>query len=100
MEYITPQVEAMKIIFSNPAIKNKLSRKFKRQIWLSFDSQYIMVWDRLGEKNRMQNAILKFLIRYPFDKKNKSRVVTLLYSLPFGNLIQRMVQQVKKPFLI
>ncbi len=90
-EYITPQVEAMELIFANPELKGKISRRFKRKIQLSFDSQYIMVWEQLGETKKMNRAILRYLFRYPFDPKNKARIVLLLYSMPLGNYFQRFV---------
>lgn len=95
-EYISPQVMAMNIIFSNHVLKGKISRKFKKKIQLSFDSQYIMVWERLGEKKKLQKAIVTYLRRYPFDIKNKARIVTLLYSLPFGSGLKQLIKRLKK----
>ncbi len=94
-EYITPQVKAMEVIFSNPDLKGKISSTFKKKIQHSFDSQYIMVWEKLGDKPKLNRAILTYLWRYPLDHKNDARVVTLLYNLPGGNLISRSVQFIK-----
>lgn len=97
-EYITPQVKAMEVIFSNPDLKGKISRAFKRKVQHSFDSQYIMVWEKLGDKPKLNRAILTYLWRYPFDRKNNARVVTLFYNLPGGIFIQRSVTFLKSIF--
>ena len=94
-EYITPQVEAMKLIFSNPLLKGKISKSFQKKIQHSFDSQYIMVWERLNDKKKLNKAILRYLFRYPFDRKNKARIVLLLYNQPYGHLIEKTVKKVK-----
>ncbi len=94
-EYITPQVKAMQIIFSNPALKGKISAAFKKQIQHAFDSQYIMVWEKLGDKSKMNGAILTYLWRYPLDPKNNARVVSLLYNLPGGKFMSSATRFIK-----
>ena len=94
-EYITPQVEAMKLIFSNPLLKGKISKSFQKKIQHSFDSQYIMVWERLNDKKKLNKAILRYLFRYPFDRKNKARIVLYLYNQPYGHFIEKTVSSVK-----
>jgi glycosyltransferase involved in cell wall biosynthesis len=94
-DYITPQVKAMKIIFSNPNLKDKISKSFQNKIQHSFDSQYIMVWERLKDKKKLNKAILRYLFRYPFDRKNKARIVLYLYNQPFGNFIEKTVKSLK-----
>ncbi len=94
-DYITPQVKAMKIIFSNPDLKSKISRSFKKKIQLSFDSQYVIIWDLLNEKKKLNKAILRYLFRYPFDRKNKARIVLYLYNQPYGQFIEKTVRRVK-----
>ena len=94
-EYITPQVKAMKIIFSNPDLKGKISNAFKKKIQHGFDSQYIMAWEKLGEKSKMNRAILTYLWRYPLDPKNKARAVSLLYNMPVGNFVGKTARFIK-----
>jgi glycosyltransferase involved in cell wall biosynthesis len=95
-EYITPQVQAMDKIFHNKALQGKISNTFKRSVQHSFDSQYVMVWEQLGETKKLRRAILRYLVRYPFDKKNKARLVLLLYNLPLGFVLQKTVQGWKR----
>lgn len=97
-EYITPQVKAMQVIFSNPDLKGKISDSFKKKIQHGFDSQYIMVWEKLGEDAKLNRAILRYLYRYPTDPKNKARLVLLLHHIPFGKYIQRATTFFKSIF--
>ena len=96
IEYITPQVVAMKMIFSNPNLKGKISKSFQKKIQHSFDHQYILIWDRLNIKRKLYKSILTYLFKYPLDNKNKSLMVLLLYNLPLGKTIKKTVSFIKK----
>jgi glycosyltransferase involved in cell wall biosynthesis len=94
-EYITPQVKAMELIFSNPDLKDEISNQFKKKVFQTLHRQYINVWKDLGEIGKMNRAILFFLYHYPLDHKNKEYFVLLLYHLPFGKYIKGTIKLFK-----
>lgn len=94
--YITPQMNAMNIIFSNPDLKNKISASFKRERFRQLRHQLINYYLSIENFAEMNKEIVKFLFLYPFDKQNKSKIVLLLYHLPGGSFIQKTVHRLKR----
>ncbi len=94
-DVVSPQIKAMKIIFENPQLKPKISANFKRQVFRSLYHQLINTYSDLGESGKMNSAIVRFILNYPFDLTNKSKLVLLLYHLPGGSVIKSLVQKSK-----
>lgn len=93
--YITPQIEAMRIIFSNPLLKNKISTSFKKQRFQNLHHQLINYYIQTKEFSKMNKEIVRFLILYPSHFQNKSKIVLLLYHLPGGNFLRKLVAKFK-----
>gem|GEM_PF-276531 len=100
-DMINPQVVAMKKIFDNPCLKEKISSAFKRQIFRSLQHRLIYHYLATAQKAKMNTEIIRYLVCYPRDKQNKSKVVLLLYNLPGGVILQKLVSGnkriIKKP---
>ena len=95
-DYVKPQIEAMHLIFNNPLLKDKISTFFKRNVFKNLRHQHINHYIKIGNFTQMQREITLFLFLYPFDKSNKIKLVTLLYSLPGGRFLKQIVAKVKK----
>lgn len=94
-DMITPQIKAMEIIFSNPALAGKISEGFKKQRIRNLRHQLINYYDRSKQFTKMNTEIIRFLLSYPCDYQNKSKIVLLLYNLPGGRLLQKLIGKLK-----
>ena len=94
-DVVTPQIKAMKIIFENPELKPKISAGLKTRIFHSLHHQLINTYYDLSEYGKMNWAIARFIVNYPFDTTNKSKMVMLLYHIPGGSIIKSLVQKLK-----
>jgi glycosyltransferase involved in cell wall biosynthesis len=93
--YILPQIHAMEVIFNHPLLKNRISESFKRDRFLNLHHQLINHYLATGEFGKMNREIIRFLFLYPDHFQNKSKLVLLLYHLPGGGLLQKVVNQLK-----
>jgi glycosyltransferase involved in cell wall biosynthesis len=80
--YIKPQLVAMEIIFNNELLKNKISSQFKRQINRDLSHQLINHYNDVNDSRRLIVEISRFLIKYPQDWQNKSKIYLLLTHFP------------------
>jgi glycosyltransferase involved in cell wall biosynthesis len=94
--YISPQIDAMDIIFNNPLIKNSISESFKKNIYKNLHHQLINHYFENKDFLKMNVEIVRYLLLYPFDFQNKSKLVLLLYHLPGGVVLQKAVGLIKK----
>lgn len=94
--YITPQIKAMRIVFSNPFLRNKISASFIKQNFQNLRHQLINHYLLTGEFLKMNKEIVRFLILYPSHFQNKSKIVLLLYHLPGGKFLQKIVGKLKQ----
>ncbi len=92
---VSPQIEAMNMIFTNPALRNKISDVFKKQKIQNLKHQLINYYLAAGEFAKMNKEIIRFLISYPSHFQNKSKIVLLLYHLPGGALLKNVVNKLK-----
>lgn len=93
--YVSPQIHAMEVIFNHPLLKNRISESFKRDRFLNLHHQLINHYLATGEFGKMNREIIRFLFLYPGHFQNKSKLVLLLYHLPGGGLLQKVVNQLK-----
>lgn len=94
-DYISPQLKAMKIIFSNPVLKNKISSSFKRYRMAKLEHLLINYYLETKQFSKMNKAIVWFLICYPNQVLNKSKVILLLYHMPGGRIVELAVKCLK-----
>jgi glycosyltransferase involved in cell wall biosynthesis len=94
--YITPQIEAMKLIFANDDLKDLISRTFKKKTFKGLRHQLINHFNNTGQYVLMNKEIICFLLLYPFARGNKTKWVLLLYHLPGGQLLKLLVQKLKR----
>lgn len=94
-DYITPQIKAMEIIFGNPKLKTAISEAFKKERRKNLIHQRIQHNFSVKNYAKMNGDILWFLWKHPRDKTSKSKLVQMLYHLPGGGLIQKLVKFLK-----
>lgn len=80
--YISPQLVAMELIFNNALIKNKLSNEFKREIIRNLSHQLINFYHESHDSKKLIVEVSRFLLKYPRDWQNKSKIYLLLCHLP------------------
>jgi glycosyltransferase involved in cell wall biosynthesis len=85
--YISPQLVAMELIFNNALIKNKLSTEFKREIIRNLRHQLINFYYESNESKKLIVEVSRFLLKYPRDWQNKSKIFMLLQHLPITKQI-------------
>ncbi len=85
--YISPQLVAMELIFSNELIKNNISNQFKREITRNLRHQLINFYHESNESKKLIVEVSRFLLKYPRDWQNKSKIFMLLNHLPITKQI-------------
>lgn len=87
IDYISPQLVATELIFNNTLIKNKLSTEFKREIIRNLRHQLINFYHESNESKKLIVEVSRFLLKYPRDWQNKSKIFMLLQHLPITKQI-------------
>lgn len=95
-EPIERQFEATRMIFSKPELKNKISSAFKKNYLLSLHRRRITYLVERNETEKATKSIIYHLLNDPFNKRNKSYLVLLIYNLPGGGLLRKLVAATKK----
>ena len=80
--YISPQLVAMEMIFNNALIRNKISNEFKREIIRNLRHQLINFYHESHDSKKLIVEVSRFLLNYPRDWQNKSKIFLLLCHLP------------------
>ena len=88
-DYITPQINVMKMIFNNPTNKDYISKSFAKEKIKSLKHELILHLEKKNEKISLIKELIKFIFLYPFDKNSKIKITLLIYSLPGGNLVKK-----------
>jgi len=95
-DFVSPQILAMKTIFQNPTLKNRISDSFKRKVFKNLRHQLINYYSDTEQFPAMNKEILRFLVSYPFDAGNKVKLVSLLYHMPGGEIIKSVIRSLKR----
>jgi len=93
---ITPQIEAMKLIFSSKDLSPRISKSFKRNTLENLKHRLIEHYDQVGEYGPMDREIISFLVHHPFAQRNKARWLLLLRHLPRPNVLKRLLQDFRE----
>lgn len=93
---IEKQFEATKLIFANTELKEQVSSSFKKKYYLSLHHRKITHLVEKGETEKANKSILYHLWNDPFNRRNKSYLVLLIYNLPGGGLLRKLVAATKK----
>jgi glycosyltransferase involved in cell wall biosynthesis len=94
-DYIGPQQEAINLVFGNPALKGYYSNAFKKRKLQGLLELRIRADEDRGLKQSLIKNLIKFLVFYPTALRNSSKVVLLIYSLPGGSILKRLIQSSK-----
>ena len=93
---VEKQFDATEIIFSNPELKSSISPDFKKKYLLSLHRRQITYLVEKNETERANKSIIYHLMNDPFNPRNKSYLVLLIYNLPGGGLLRKLVATTKK----
>ena len=85
---ITPSMNATRKMFVDPICRDQFTKAFKRSRLMGLRHQYIKWLGGAGKRLEQSIRIIEFIILYPKNPQNKSKLVTLIYNLPvIGNLL-------------
>lgn len=89
---ISPQMEAMKLVFTNDALTPFYSRAFKRRKLQGLLELRIRANEDQNQRWLLIKNVMKFLMLYPRALRNSSKFVLLFYALPGGSILKRFIQ--------
>ncbi|MFT5919172.1 MAG: hypothetical protein ACI9FU_000978, partial [Granulosicoccus sp.] len=89
---VSPQIAVFESQLEDPKIRALLSDPFIKQRQKSFDELMIRHLMKTNKRLTLISLILRFFIKYPSDTQNRSKLVTLLYALPGGNLFKKVIR--------
>ena len=89
-DHIASALLATKKIFGNPDVAPHLSESFKRNRLMGLHHQHIDLLGQQGKRFEQSIKIIQFIVRYPENPQNKSKIVMLIHNLPIiGNLLKK-----------
>ena len=91
-DYISPQIAVFKSQLEDPKIRANLSSTFINRRQKGFDELIIRQLMKTEQGFSLITATLLFLIKYPTDSQNKSKMVVLLYALPGGVFLKKLIR--------
>lgn len=94
---VTPRIEAFEKLLKNPKVKHQLSSAFIKGKQRSLHELLIRQYERNHQRWPLVKRLFLFLIRYPSNPRNSSKIVTLFYNLPGGPLLKRLIASIKSP---
>lgn len=94
---VTPRIMAFAQLMRNQKVRQHLSRPFILNRQRSLHELLIRQHERNGLRWSLMKELCLFLIRYPAAPRNASKIVTLLYNLPAGSLLKRLMASIKSP---
>ncbi len=88
--YVEHEVKAMNLVFNNPLLKPYYSTQFKKQKTKSLRELSIRNQEAIGNRWQLIFELIRFLILYPQNPRNKAKLVMLVYNLPGGFLVKKI----------
>ena len=94
-DYLTPQLTVTDKIVEDLNVRKYLSESFIAQKY--FDLYSLLLFEKASKGCSLMSMryFVKALCVNPFDKKNKSNLLNVIYHLPGGNFIKRGVALIK-----
>ncbi|MDB4656140.1 hypothetical protein OAE48_04745, partial [Flavobacteriales bacterium] len=89
---ISPREDAMRLVFENQELHPYFSSEFKKRKLQGLLELRIRRDEEQENNWSLIKNILKFLWHYPAALRNSSKVVLLLYALPVGRILKRLIQ--------
>ena len=94
---VTPRMRAFEQLMKNPKVRQQLSEPFIRSKKRSLHELLVRQHERNGLRWPLVTQLVLFLIRYPTAPRNSAKLVTLVYNLPGGPLLKRLIAKTKTP---
>ena len=87
---ITPRMDASLKMFSDPDCGPKFSPEFRNNRMMGLEHEFINWLGDTGQRLRQSTKIIQFLIKYPNNPQNRSKLVMLLYNVRIiGSLLRK-----------
>lgn len=96
---VAAQAKAFSLILANPSTKTKLSRKFVSRRLRGLHELRIRQLEHSNQQAKLCFSLIVYLLKYPGSPRNLSKIVLLLYNLPGGKLLRRLISNVKSKSL-
>ena len=95
IELLNQTMHVQQIMKRNPLISQRVPSSFWTQREKGLLFQKIRLYEKHEDRRNLVHSILKYLSSYPTELVNKSLLVSLLYNLPGGRLLKRLVAKTK-----
>ena len=95
-DYITPQIRAHKLIYSNPLIKNKISKEFKTEKLKNLYFIRVQLFNNSQYKLKAIKESLNFIVKYPNHSRIKEVLVIFIYNLPVFGFVFKLINSLIK----
>ncbi len=94
---VTPRMKAFEQLMKNPKVRQQLSKAFILKRKKSLHELLVRQHERNGQRWPLVKELLLFLVRYPSSPRNSAKLVTLVYNLPGGPLLKRLMAKANTP---
>ena len=98
LKYDTGQarLKGLKIIFSNPEISRLISKPLKQRMIAYCHLKSCEHYSFIGKRFFVIKYALKSIVASQKDGQIKTKIIFILYNLPFGRLVKKTVRLIKK----
>jgi hypothetical protein len=90
-------MQAFEQLMKNPKVRQQLSKAFILKRKKSLHELLVRQHERNGQRWPLVKELLLFLVRYPSSPRNSAKLVTLVYNLPGGPLLKRLMAKANTP---
>ncbi len=90
------QFHVANLIFGNPKVKKYIQPSFEKEYMLSLSRRAINYYLDRDDLAKARNYMWYYVTQAPNDSRSKSYRLLLLYSLPGGGLLRKLVAWLKK----
>ncbi|MDB5273284.1 MAG: tuaG [Chitinophagaceae bacterium] len=94
-DHLTVQLKATQKIFANPLIAPLVSAAFKKKKYFDLYSQLVYFYASNRKHTKSVLYFLRGIQVAPFHKQNKNNLLNVIYHLPGGNGIKKIVRWFK-----
>lgn len=92
---VSPRRDAFSIMMANSDVRKELSTTFIRNRKRSLAELEIRYLDGTEQRGLLVKKLAVFLLKYPETSRNSAKMVSLLYNLPGGQVLKKLVAVTK-----
>lgn len=95
IDLLNKTTQAQQIMKANTVMAERVPSSFWKQRFKGVLLRKIRIFEKHGERWNLVFSIMKYIVLYPNEQANKSLLVSLLYNLPGGGLLKKLVASIK-----